>query len=820
MKKLAFVAIAALTIAGCAKEVEAPIAPVQPKTYTVTITAGFDATKTAYDSEGKFSWVEGDKIGVLANNPALQENATKQFTFVAQASGVSVPFVGQVEEGYTLSGLASYPFTGEFDGYACNDFAWNEEDQQKVGGWRLWGSVKPSLTDPLASTPLLGVPDPEDEGNYLFHTATGIVKFTVENVPMKTYYAYLEVPEASKETYNLNGWYSLDSEASAIYMNAAVEPWADRRNFNVPTGENQTMDYYFFVPVGTLPAGTKFELHDSAWAPFASYEFKKDVEVPRNQVVNMAAITFEHVGWTSLGTGKFIDTYVWQDCGLGTSPVEVEIFYHNGLEQYKMANPYVIAAQAAGKDVAQDADEEFFFKLVEKGRISHDWLNMGLSLSKNTEKTWAMISGQDVAGYGSDLTHVVSYNADGSLAQVQLAPCYRTSDEARTGEPGDYANEIGKDHNNGIIEIVFPDSDLLQPVTIPAERISVSANQGGDGQGAPGLIDSNLTTYWHTPWSSVDENADPVYGQYVTVKLPEKATKLALSYCTRDSQNQNGAPAMVVVGGTTDGKTYTVIGVYELEAMMKVSASTWVGLPAFDATGLIGIRFGVAKNFRGDDLRVVASQPDEKWCNLAELSVWGVTTGEELPYYPDLEEGQVWVKADQVSVNSDAGTYDGTSHYDGVGPAGLVDFDKQTFWHSSYFAGYSSYYDNSKDFDPVYGVYADIALTTPMQDFSFSYYIRHNNANGRPREVKVAGSHDGTTWTLIATVADDSIMDKAAGARVDLPAMHGAEAYEYLRFGITKSGPNSDSLTEIAPGAEGIGNTALAELLLFEAQSN
>ncbi len=285
MKKVLIV-FAALALVGCAKEVsrmETPEAPVLPSTRTVTITAGFDqATKTAYDAQGKFSWVAGDQIGVVVSNG--QE--TKQVTFVADASGATTTFTGQVEEGYDLTDFASYPFTGQYDGYACNDLAWDPE----VGGWRIWGSIKPSLEDPLSGTPLIGQ---RIEGTHAFNfsTAVGIVKFTVKNVPMEAICAFIQV-EGDKNTYNLNGWFDV-SQTGYLSMTSAVDPWQDRYNWNAPTEINSTMDYYFFLPVGTMPTGAKFELLDAKWAPICSFAFKKDVAVVRNAVTNIAPIELE-----------------------------------------------------------------------------------------------------------------------------------------------------------------------------------------------------------------------------------------------------------------------------------------------------------------------------------------------------------------------------------------------------------------------------------------------------------------------------------------------------------------------------------------------
>ena len=286
MKKT-ILALAALALVGCAKEAartevveSAPIATGR----VVTITAGIDpVTKTAYNEEGKFSWVKGDKIGVMASNA----EETTQILFTADATGEISTFTGIVPDGYELEGVASYPFEGH-EGYLSNDLAWNKSNGEDYG-WRLWGSVQPDLDNPLASTPLIGTRI-EDSQSFTFKTATAIVKFTVANVPMDTYFAYLTVPEESDA--NLNGWYNLTAEGY-LSMADAVEPWKDRYNWNAPTEINSTMEYYFFIPVGTLPAGTQFQLCDSNYSAIFSAEFKKDVEAVRNAVINIAPIVLE-----------------------------------------------------------------------------------------------------------------------------------------------------------------------------------------------------------------------------------------------------------------------------------------------------------------------------------------------------------------------------------------------------------------------------------------------------------------------------------------------------------------------------------------------
>lgn len=467
MKKLLYFAAAVLALAACQKEVNVNVDEPAVKTRTVTITAGFaDETKTAYDAQGKFSWVAGDKIGVMVQKDA----ELKQVTFTAKSSGAASEFQGEVEEGWEVADLASYPFTGVTDGYANNDFKWDGPNGNSVTGWRLWGSIKPDLEKPLESVPLIGKKNAD--GTFAFKTATGIVKFTAKNVPYETAYGYLEVPEETKAQYNLNGWYDL-GENGYPTMATALEPWDNRYNWNAPTDYNQTIDYYFFIPEGKLPVGTKFELCNGNWAAIKSFVTTQEIDVVRNVVVSVA-------------------------------PVEVEA------------------------------------------------------------------------------------------------------------------------------------------------------------------------------------------------------------------------------------------------------------------------------------------------------------------YTPTLEENQIWIKPWNIKVNNDAVYTSNGKPYEGGGIPALVDGDTQTYWHSAWYAGGDAFADPTIH-DDKYGITVDITLEEAIKDFKLSYYVRHNNNNGEPREIIFAGSNDGTTWTDIETVANETLMKVAAGARVDLPEMHAAEPVKYLRLGITKAG-NGETPSDLTSGS---GSTALAELLLF-----
>jgi len=279
MKKIALLSLAALALLACQREVDFQQKEAEP-TYTVTLQAGIQApTKTTYTDEGKFSWEAGDKIGVLVTNGTV----TRQITFTTQDAKPIATFTGEVPEGFELADMASYPFTGIPDGEKCtSDLVYNSANN----AWMLWDNTNPNPANPLSSIPLLGTKDVN--GYYQFKTAAGIVKFTVQNVPSATKLVELKGVEGAK----LTGIFGLNDKG-VLGMDKAVEATSAVRNYNSPAGKkNTTMDFYFFLPEGSLAAGTELRLlpAENADEAIKSFPFKTAVEVVANKVVSVKAI--------------------------------------------------------------------------------------------------------------------------------------------------------------------------------------------------------------------------------------------------------------------------------------------------------------------------------------------------------------------------------------------------------------------------------------------------------------------------------------------------------------------------------------------------
>lgn len=114
---------------------------------------------------------------------------------------------------------------------------------------------------------------------------------------------------------------------------------------------------------------------------------------------------------------------------------------------------------------------------------------------------------------------------------------------------------------------------------------------------------------------------------------------------------------------------------------------------------------------------------------------------------------------------------------DGIGIPGLCDGKSDTYWHSLW--------ANMIAGDPIYGVYIDITLDSPLKAVRFRYQTRHNNGNGAPTHICIGVSNDGQNWKLIQEVKEGLPAD--ANAWGELPVIYADMPYKYFRFGVAVS---------------------------------
>ena len=168
MKKFFFFAAAliGLLAVSCNKEKEAPVAPVTAGKHPVSIKAAIaPGTRTSYENDKTFSWVEGDTIHVYTVNEAT--SMARVAKLVAQSSGASVDFVGEVEDGFELTSFAVYTAKNSWLSWDENDFYVYLPGTTAIDDAEYEFNV--DSNNPMSNVPLVG--DVDDQGVFHFSTA-------------------------------------------------------------------------------------------------------------------------------------------------------------------------------------------------------------------------------------------------------------------------------------------------------------------------------------------------------------------------------------------------------------------------------------------------------------------------------------------------------------------------------------------------------------------------------------------------------------------------------------------------------------------------
>ena len=135
--------------------------------------------------------------------------------------------------------------------------------------------------NPLSAIPLVGELDGE---TLYFHTAVGVMKFTVNNIPEPAFYftLYADVPVA--------GEFML-SEDGLIKMENAVEKNASGMVYSYFEKEKE-QTFYFPVPVGTLPAkGYEITVENAAETALVDKLGSVDITIAPNSLTVVNPIT-------------------------------------------------------------------------------------------------------------------------------------------------------------------------------------------------------------------------------------------------------------------------------------------------------------------------------------------------------------------------------------------------------------------------------------------------------------------------------------------------------------------------------------------------
>lgn len=208
-----FIIIAGIALlSSCARvsEIEQPT-EAQKGTYTYTISASSQDTKTSYDAEGHFSWTAGDAISVLFHNG----ETNKFFTLTTSNSGALASFTGEIEKGYEI---------GASDGDEFDKKIWAlfpaSDNHSYTEGSNPTFYIQPEVdftTHESANIPMCDVVASEGVELY-FKNIACTYKFIVENIKDGVNKVQFSVTNASGKN-DLSGSSAVTLDGSKYFLN-------------------------------------------------------------------------------------------------------------------------------------------------------------------------------------------------------------------------------------------------------------------------------------------------------------------------------------------------------------------------------------------------------------------------------------------------------------------------------------------------------------------------------------------------------------------------------------------------------------------------
>lgn len=407
-----------------------------------------ESSKTAYDSDGKFSWNK-DRITVVVYNDGTVNSSAKgtinRYTYSTSSTGKTASFTGSnISSPWVETGVALYPNYNS-SSYNCLTEGGSYDVDNGIESLQvtLNQEIRPNLSTPLDLVPLIGRKD--GEGNYRFKTATGILKITIENIPSAARYVVLQ----SNDDYAMSGTFNLDEGDTEIKESNFVSGYYKKSIYFEPESDGETRSFFFPLPTGTIPAGMTLSMDTASSERILTKTTRSSITITANHITPIKAVTAEH--YKTIGTAKFYDK------GPGG---EWDAYYHADVElqqsldntnQYRLVDPYGVYKTANSVSNSSSSDAYLTFT-IDPGTnlVTFEEHATGLELNSHA----IVIRHPSVSGnWSGAISGTTAYNkvrlADGSgnPLVVQLAPYYCYSDMSNGWSRQNY------DHK---IEILFP----------------------------------------------------------------------------------------------------------------------------------------------------------------------------------------------------------------------------------------------------------------------------------------------------------------------------------------------------------------------------
>ena len=524
---LFFVALAG--IVSCNKEIVTEPEPTQDGElvkFSITGVLDKELTKTAYDADGKMTWCDGDKVGlIVCKNGDYSNQNRNTYTLVAAYGDIT-------DEGRTATfyGMVPYHQDGTQE-WLSEGIAVYPVDVTQINvnsGYNAPFIKLPSSVSGLASSiVLVGTPN-ADVSNFNFKTAMSVLKVTINNIPAET--AKLKLCTSDKTNYPLDGDFSISADASGnpvlTFLPGWVSSFAGYQAVDLSSeGFITSRDFYFNVPATDYPSNVlSIKLEKSNGDEIITKTIKKKVTTSRNECLSIPELN---------------------------------------------AVPFIITEHGF--------TPELRYKKVSTQKLRFDVNTVALSAANYNKSDWE--NGNRFTNSGTnENTYKIPTSSFTTSGTYYLNYMVMTSDDA-------LPDDLTADNvvSFGSTPIYFLSSSTTKrDLTATGAAVSVSSNEegaAGDNGGPSMLYDGDASTYWHSRWYSGTHNYDSTYGIYIDITLPDAVSSVfQIKYNVRPG-NSNGRPTKIVYGYSTDGTTWKRISDVSTSDMQSAAAGALVTLP-------------------------------------------------------------------------------------------------------------------------------------------------------------------------------------------------------------------------------------------------
>lgn len=267
---------------------------------TLTATISDDAVKTAYDADGKFTWLSTDRVRLLVCEDLStysrqgiysykikslsSDSKTAVFTSTSSAGDLTAFQNGT----WKSTGIAMYPES------ALDRFSTPESH----GYGTPWFTLARGNVSGLASDILLTGMAMDDNSNYKFSTAMAVLKITVNNIPASA--AKIKLVTSDKTNYPIDGDFALAKGTDGIVTTTFISTYvSDFKGYQAvdlsSEGEIASRDFYFNIPANTYPANTlSIRLEDANGGKIMVRTISKSLTLSRNDCLSLPALGYSH----------------------------------------------------------------------------------------------------------------------------------------------------------------------------------------------------------------------------------------------------------------------------------------------------------------------------------------------------------------------------------------------------------------------------------------------------------------------------------------------------------------------------------------------